>query len=475
MILLNLMYGAQRLDTTARDYFWLATFSAKILSSGTLEILRGRPSIEVFKLLFLLSRPALFSSLPFSISSPLLRKATTMETTSFDLDFLVSDRDTRDWCDSSWLALPPPLSSSLCGLCGLSPYETAGFPLQLQSFLDGSTGRDASWNSLGDISAPMTAFYSFPQFFDPLEGSWEACDLSGIPSTTLLDSWDDLISRQNYKDTETGFSLIGDLGLEGLKPASEYPTTESPDRTLLQCLNDSNIQGPSGAFSGSNGSGCADDSEAIVLTGEGSVPIKFPRPSRAMSDAGTQTDNSLARIKSTGALKNDKLTTIATIVPPARAGYPVEDTSAEDVLVKHTSSDGTTKRQRVSSGSPPVKRRKTTPPYAKGRKSNSVEHNYRISKITCGNRKYQWNRRKRVWESDSHSLEGDKMPFHEVTEVEVFPNGQSSQQVVLYCDDRGLFCGTDEVSELPYSLKRDTVLSLIIKPDEAKKAARSIV
>ena len=399
-----------------------------------------------------------------------------METTSFDLDFLASDRDTRDWCDSSWLSLPPPLSSSPCGRCGLSPHETAGFPLQLQSLLDGSTGRDASWNSLGDTVAPMTAFYSYPQSFDPLQGLWEACDLAGIPSTTLLDSWDDLISRQNYNDTETGFSLIDDLDLEGLMPASEYPITESPDRTLLQCLNDSTIQGPSGALSSSNGSGCADDSEAIVLTGEGSVSTKFFRPSRPVSDAGTQTDISLARIKSTGALKNDKLTTIATMVPPARAGdLPVEDTSAEGVLVKDTSSDGTTKRRRVSSGSPPIKRRKTTSPYAKGKKSSSVEHNYRIGKITCGNRKYQWNRRKQVWESDRDSLEGNEMPFHEVTEVEVFPNGQSSQQVVLYCDDRGLFCGTDEVSELPYSLKRDTVLSLIIKPDEAKKAARSIV
>lgn len=35
------------------------------------------------------------------------------------------------------------------------------------------------------------------------------------------------------------------------------------------------------------------------------------------------------------ALKNDNLTTVAIIVPPARAGnLPVEDTSAEDVSEK---------------------------------------------------------------------------------------------------------------------------------------------
>ena len=400
-----------------------------------------------------------------------------METTTFDLDFLLSsDRGRQERWDSSWLSSLPPSSSSLCGLCGLSPHESARFHLYRQRLLDGFTGCDASYNSLTDsISNPMAVSDDFPLFLDPLESSWDTYGLSGhdIPcSMSLGDSWvyqalNDLISPQNYTNTTTAFPATDDTKLERLELASGAPITGLYDETLLQYANDSNIQAPSGASSDCD-SGCADDTDAIVLTGEGSVLTKALQASRPVSKAASQTDISTARIKSTGALDdNVKFMKVPILGPPVYAkDLPMEDTSSEDLPAK---------RRKISLRSPPGKRRKTTSPYAKSRKPSPDEHNFRIGKITYDNRKYQWSRRKRVWESDGDLLEGNKVPFDEVTEVEVFPNGQSSQQVVLSREGTGLFCGTDEVWERHYSLEGDTILRLIMNPDEARKAPESIV
>ena len=425
--------------------------SAKILTFGFPELLRGRPRIQVLKLPFPPFRPALLF-FPFSLYLILLlRMAATMDTTAFNLDFLLStNRDTRDGWNSNWLPPLSPSSSGLYGLCGLFPHESTYFAPYFQGLFDGLTGYDASYNSLADwISTPTTAFNGFP--FDPLDSSWDTYGLS----------WDDLISPQNHTNTATGFQTIDNTELESLELASGAGLC---DGTLLQYVNDSNIQAPSSASFDSE-SDCADDTDAIILTGEGSVPAKPLGPSRPVSDAASQTYISAARIKSTrGFNNNDKFTRVPILVPPV---------CAEDVPVDNSSEDLHAKRRKVSPRSP-GKRRKITPPYAKSRKPSPDEHNFRIDKITRYSRKYQWSRRKGVWESDDDLLKRSDVSFDEVTEVEVFPDGLSSQQVVLSRENTGLFCGTDPVWERHYSLKGDTIMRLVMDPDEIQKAPKRI-
>ena len=396
-----------------------------------------------------------------------------MATTAFDLDFLLSnDRDTRDEWDRSWLSPLPPSFSGLCGFCGFSTHESVRFPLYPQVLLDGFTGYDASYNSLDDyISNPTTAFNSYPLFFDTMKTSWDTYGLSGHDMPCSVDlgySWaysarHDLIIPQNYNDTATACPAVDDTYLEDLVLDSGALNTEPYDGNLLQSINDLGIQTPSSAPSDSG----YDDTDAVVLTGEGSVLPKLHRPSRPVSEASSQTDISTAGTKRTAALDdNDDFTKALILEPPFRA---------ENFTVKDTSSEGLpAKRQKVSSRSP-RKRRKTTPPCSKSQKPSPNEHNFRIDRITCGNRKYQWSRRKGVWESDGDLLQRSDVPFDEVTEVEVFPDGPSSQQVVLSRQDVGLFCGIDAVWERYYSVEGDTILRLVMDPDKIQKAPESIV
>ena len=66
------------------------------------------------------------------------------------------------------------------------------------------------------------------------------------------------------------------------------------------------------------------------------------------------------------------------------------------------------------------------------------------------------------------------MSFNKVTEVKVFPDSLSSQQVVLSRENTGLFCSTDPVWERYYLLKGDTIMRLVIDPDEIQKALKRI-
>ena len=381
-----------------------------------------------------------------------------MATTTFDLDVLLSDdRDTWDGCDGSWLSHLSLPSSGLHGLCGFCPHESAGFPLYPQG-LNRLTGFDAPYNSLPDPpSAPMTVIDDFLPFLDPLESSLgEPCSMS------LWDPWvyqtlDDFVSPQNHIDTATTFPPIHDTELEGLELTSGAPITGSCAGTLLQCVNDSDIQAPSSA---SSDAACADSTDAIVLTGEGSVPNKSFRPSRPVS--ASQTDISGAQIKSTGALYGQDECQVLILIPPSPAAdLPAEDISAEDPPAK---------RRKGSSPPLPGKRRKLTSPAAKQRKPSPCGHNLRIAKITCDNRTYDWDRRGgSVWKSDDDSLRRSDVPFDRVTEVEVFPDGLGSLPVILLRNDTGLFCGKDGIGESGFSMPGDVIHRLVRNPEETQR------